>query len=528
TKGFSDSKSKHELLKDKNSREAFKLKQHGIRKDLTASYYLTDLALDKNRYLSRKSYRQFSSKSLSITKHDLFNSIRKKSNSELLNIPNLDNNTGINEIKWIQLQELLGTISAIKLNDRILPKYLYPSGGSAYPIQCYVTIPKTLNDKEVLQGDYYYEPVSHFLAKVEDRSKLPKQNAESNNAGKPDQIELCFKLYTPAIELLYESETALRLAWLELGHMVLLIKDKVEDLQLKAEINILNDVQGDYRNLIKISISPYYSSNKSSSTSSGLYEAHSITDFDFLKNTGNGFHDEDGKSFNLSNENVFFRTSEIYSILDVADGLVVFKGSSKPEDLIKSGYLAQKMTENLLVENIGSCSLGTLPYDKVNYCMAIGSISNTQKISSESRPIETSFTSVMHKCLEKYLPVYMLPEIFMPIEEIPLSHNGKIEYKKLPKAHLKTHEFVPPSNVIESEICNIWKHHLKVENIGITDDFFRIGGNSITAIRALHEMNKVLDYEIKISEMFKYKTIKKLLNNTEFSQMDADNVDWEI
>ncbi|MCK5686994.1 amino acid adenylation domain-containing protein, partial [bacterium] len=110
--------------------------------------------------------------------------------------------------------------------------------------------------------------------------------------------------------------------------------------------------------------------------------------------------------------------------------------------------------------------------------------------------------------LEK-LPNYMVPAIFIRLEKMPLTTNGKIDRKALPDPEFKTDksEYVSPRNDIEIKLCEAWQKVLGIDKIGIRDDFFQIGGNSILAMKLSHLMSEILNVEIPVSVVFSKKRI---------------------
>lgn len=117
--------------------------------------------------------------------------------------------------------------------------------------------------------------------------------------------------------------------------------------------------------------------------------------------------------------------------------------------------------------------------------------------------------------LGKKLPEYMLPSIFIHIDKVPLTVNGKTDYKALPKANFvaETHNWIGPRNDIEKSLCDLWSSLLKQSNIGINDNFFKNGGNSILAIQAAHKMSVILNTTVSLANLFVYKTIEKIVQN---------------
>ena len=117
--------------------------------------------------------------------------------------------------------------------------------------------------------------------------------------------------------------------------------------------------------------------------------------------------------------------------------------------------------------------------------------------------------------LSEKLPDYMIPNIFIQLKKMPLNTSGKIDRKALPDPEFKSdaQTYAAPETELEKEFCKIWQNLLKLDRIGITDDFFRIGGNSILAIQLSHRIRKELNVTLSVPNIFKYKTTKQLITN---------------
>lgn len=115
--------------------------------------------------------------------------------------------------------------------------------------------------------------------------------------------------------------------------------------------------------------------------------------------------------------------------------------------------------------------------------------------------------------LKKNLPEYMLPTAIKHLAQMPLSLNGKIDRKALPKIDLiSENDIVLPQNDLQHKLNRIWSDILNVDikKIGIHSDFFSLGGNSITAIRIVNTVNATLNCDLKIKDIFTAKTISLL------------------
>jgi len=119
-----------------------------------------------------------------------------------------------------------------------------------------------------------------------------------------------------------------------------------------------------------------------------------------------------------------------------------------------------------------------------------------------------------------YLPEYMVPNQFIFLKDFPLTISGKIDKKKLPLTSPRySEQVVQPNNKIEEQIAAIFAAVLSLEPtyINITDDFFRLGGDSILAIRLVSRLNKLFQKTLQVKDVLELKTIQAL------SRLAGDN-----
>jgi acyl carrier protein len=106
------------------------------------------------------------------------------------------------------------------------------------------------------------------------------------------------------------------------------------------------------------------------------------------------------------------------------------------------------------------------------------------------------------------LPEYMVPAFFVQVERIPLTPNGKVDKKALPEPGARPEsEYVAPATDKEREIAEIWRQVLGLEKVGINDNFFEAGGNSLKIIKLSAELKNRLGIEIPTAKMFQYPTV---------------------
>ena len=123
---------------------------------------------------------------------------------------------------------------------------------------------------------------------------------------------------------------------------------------------------------------------------------------------------------------------------------------------------------------------------------------------------------VLRDELEKQLPEYMLPAVYTRVSEMPMTSNGKIDRKKLASQidteALMAEKAVPdrPLNRIESALMEIYKENLNRSDITARDNFFRAGGDSLKAIKLLHEITEKVDPNVQLTDIFRFPTVEKL------------------
>ncbi|MGE5342597.1 MAG: amino acid adenylation domain-containing protein [Candidatus Omnitrophota bacterium] len=109
------------------------------------------------------------------------------------------------------------------------------------------------------------------------------------------------------------------------------------------------------------------------------------------------------------------------------------------------------------------------------------------------------------------LPEYMVPSYFVRVETIPLNSSGKVDKKALPEPQIQVSEsdYKAPENEIQIQLADAWQKVLGMERIGIQDDFFTLGGDSIKAIQIVSRLQKN-KLKLEVNQMFLHKTIEEL------------------
>lgn len=125
------------------------------------------------------------------------------------------------------------------------------------------------------------------------------------------------------------------------------------------------------------------------------------------------------------------------------------------------------------------------------------------------------------------LPSLMLPSLYTQINEIPLTHNGKVDKNKLPEPLWVRIDdqttYRAPRNELETSLVALWQEDLKIQRVGIDDNFFELGGDSLLAIRIIAKLN-AKGYQVKPAQLFEHQTIARLSSHHTQTVMDESSV----
>ncbi len=126
--------------------------------------------------------------------------------------------------------------------------------------------------------------------------------------------------------------------------------------------------------------------------------------------------------------------------------------------------------------------------------------------------------------IRQMLPDYMLPNNFVLLEALPVTSNGKIDKKALPKPGTRVQTQQPtahPQTKAEQVLASIWIDVFDLDTIDIDENFFDIGGHSLNAVQVMTRLEKVTGRRLPLSTLFEFPTIRKLAQLVEESQKPA-------
>lgn len=133
--------------------------------------------------------------------------------------------------------------------------------------------------------------------------------------------------------------------------------------------------------------------------------------------------------------------------------------------------------------------------------------------------------------LSSTLPAYMIPAVFILVDAMPLTPNGKVDRKRLPKPENKRSElseaYVPPEDDLEKTLSELWCAILKVPRVGVNDRFFDIGGTSLLGVQLIERIRETHGRDIPMTSLFQYPTIRTFGSylNADGGQQNMDDTE---
>ena len=207
-------------------------------------------------------------------------------------------------------------------------------------------------------------------------------------------------------------------------------------------------------------------------------------------------------------DNPFREGGRLYKTGDLAkwlpDGNIEFIGRKDDQVKVRGYRIELGEIENALSQLSG-----------VNQCCVLAKADNT----GNKRLVAYVVTEgemdkeALQALLTEGLPEYMVPRIWVSMEEMRLTSNGKLDKKALPDldiSALSNKAYVAPRTDLEIQLAEVWQELLNVEKVGVYDNFFELGGHSLLATRLVATIRKELDIEIAIRDVFTYATIDAL------------------
>ncbi|MBG1269913.1 non-ribosomal peptide synthetase, partial [Nostoc sp. WHI] len=123
-------------------------------------------------------------------------------------------------------------------------------------------------------------------------------------------------------------------------------------------------------------------------------------------------------------------------------------------------------------------------------------------------------TGQLRQFLKEKLPEYMIPSVFVFLENLPLTPNGKVDRRNLPVSDISSlaldTSFVPPLDIVEQQLAEIWSEVLNIYPVGVRNNFFEIGGHSLLAVQLMAKVEQQFGRNLPLAMLFQYSTIEQM------------------
>jgi natural product biosynthesis luciferase-like monooxygenase protein len=139
---------------------------------------------------------------------------------------------------------------------------------------------------------------------------------------------------------------------------------------------------------------------------------------------------------------------------------------------------------------------------------------NDEAAQSSSVVRRSSLVSELRAFLAERLPDYMIPAAFVRLDALPLTANGKIDRRALPVPEglqrSVSAEYIAPRNKLEQVIAGVWQQALKLDHVGVNDNFFDLGGHSLLMAQVHSQLRELLQRDLPLIKLLEHPTISAL------------------
>jgi amino acid adenylation domain-containing protein len=194
-----------------------------------------------------------------------------------------------------------------------------------------------------------------------------------------------------------------------------------------------------------------------------------------------------------------YRTGDL--VRRTPEGLLDFLGRTDDQVKIRGFRVELAEVESVLMEHPGLTDVAVLPQEldsgeKVLTAYVVGGSGDVASLRGHAAAA---------------LPEYMVPAAYVVLDTLPLTPNGKLDRKALPRPDLgtlSTHR--PPRDATEEKLCGVFAEVLGVGEVGIDDDFFELGGQSLLAMRLIRRIRAVFGVALAVETLFDTPTVAGL------------------
>jgi amino acid adenylation domain-containing protein len=213
-----------------------------------------------------------------------------------------------------------------------------------------------------------------------------------------------------------------------------------------------------------------------------------------------------------------YKTGDLARYL--ADGNMEFIGRADHQVKMRGFRIELGEIESVLVQHpeVSAAAVLARVDDRANSLSSFGGAKRLVAYVA-SRKDQACTENDLRSYLKRKLPDYMLPSVYVFLDTLPVTPNGKVDRKALPVPGSNRPElakaFVAPRSPLEEILAGIWARLLKLDKVGIHDNFFELGGHSLLATQVISQVRHILRAEIALRSFFAMPTIAQLANEIE-------------
>ncbi|MGW1075020.1 amino acid adenylation domain-containing protein [Streptomyces sp. NPDC002537] len=432
----------------------------------------------------------------------------------------------LDTLGFAEFGEILRYFGQYLSEERLLPKYGYASPGSLYATQMYFELSGI---GELRPGFYYYHPVHHQLVLIGGAAGSAAPRIKVHFMGKKRAIE---PVYKNNIQEVLELET---------GHMVALFEEilpahglNIRDLEYAPAVREhLECAEEDYY------LGTYEISPTAVPRPDELLDIYVQAHPGKVRDLPAGqYHYRDGALERISDELVLKKhviaiNQQVYERASIGI-TVTSRATDDWRSYIDLGRKLQQLEMNdvdlgFMSSGYSSKTGNDLPSHKRMQSILSASGQQTGpsyfcvggRVSEEQLRSEGMKEDVVHMKgpaelvrddLGNFLPDYMMPNRVLVLDRMPLTANGKIDFKALGErdVELTDRPYVAPRSETEKRIAELWQKGMKRDSVSVQDNFFESGGNSLIAVALINRINREFGCSLPLQVLFESPTVEKL------------------